>query len=154
MRASSLGSQHHRRLENMYMSAPINAWFKPTISVKHGEAEVRIPLRRDFHHAANAVHGSVYFKALDDATFFAVNSISEMFVLTAKFDLELLKPVVNGEIRAVGRVTEQGEKRILAEGEVYDSNNTIVARGKGSFARSKIPLTPAVGYVDITGSKL
>jgi acyl-coenzyme A thioesterase PaaI-like protein len=36
------------------------------------------------HHSIHAVHGSVYFKALDDAAFFAVNSLVEdVFVLTA-----------------------------------------------------------------------
>jgi hypothetical protein len=32
-------------------------------------------VRPDFFHAAHAVHGSVYFKALDDAAFFAVASL-------------------------------------------------------------------------------
>ncbi|HEX8793378.1 MAG TPA: PaaI family thioesterase [Polyangiaceae bacterium] len=138
---------HFRKLERMYAAAPINAWFGPTLSVAEGAAEIRIPLRSEFHHAAGAVHGAVYFKALDDATFFAASSVvQEVFVLTAHFEIDLLRPVVAGELRAVARVTERGERRILAEGDLFDGEGNIVARGRGSFAKSKIPLTPALNY--------
>jgi uncharacterized protein (TIGR00369 family) len=140
--------EHFRKLERMYAAAPINAWFKPTLRVSAAEAEVRIPVRPDFHHSAGAVHGSLYFKALDDATFFAANSlVDDAFVLTARFELDLLRPVVTGELRAVAKVTERGERRITAEGELFDAEGKVIARGKGSFALSKIPLTPAVHYI-------
>jgi uncharacterized protein (TIGR00369 family) len=139
--------EHFRKLERMYVAAPINDWCKPTISISDGAAEVRMPARPDFHHAAGAVHGALYFKMLDDATFFAAASVvRDVFVLTAHFDLDLLRPVVAGEMRAVGRVTEQGERRILAEGELFDADGNVIARGRGSFARSKIALTPAMKY--------
>lgn len=139
--------EHFRKLERMYATAPINAFFKPELRVSHARAELRIPLRPDFHHAAGATHGSVYFKALDDATFFAANSLVEdVFVLTATFELQLLAPVVEGAIRAVARVTERGERRLTAEGELFDAQGTVIARGKGTFARSRIALTPAIHY--------
>ena len=139
--------EHFRRLERMYASAPINRWFAPVLTVSSGAAEVLIPLRPEFHHAAGATHGAVYFKALDDATFFAANSlVKDVFVLTASFELELLRPVVAGTFRAVARVTERGERRIVAEGELFDGDGNLVARGKGRFARSAIALSPAVHY--------
>jgi uncharacterized protein (TIGR00369 family) len=142
-----VNEEHFRKLERMYGAAPINGWFAPTLTVSEGAAEVRIPLRPEFHHAAGAVHGSVYFKALDDATFFAASSIvREVFVLTANFQIDLLRPVVAGELRALAKVTENGERRIIVEGELFDAEGNLVARGKGSFARSKIPLTPALHY--------
>ena len=78
--------EHHRKLERMYAAAPINEYFKPRLRIGDGEAEIRIVVRDDFHHSAGAMHGVVYFKALDDSTFFAANSIVEdCFVLTAHF---------------------------------------------------------------------
>jgi uncharacterized protein (TIGR00369 family) len=138
---------HFRKLERMYAAAPINAFFRPWLRVGSGEAELRIPLRSDFHHAAGATHGSVYFKALDDATFFAANSIvTDVFVLTARFELDLLRPVVSGEVRAVAKVTERSGRRIVAQGELFDGEGNLIARGRGEFARSKTPLGPAVHY--------
>jgi uncharacterized protein (TIGR00369 family) len=146
----STGSEldHFRKLERMYAAAPINRWFSPSLTVSRGRAEVRIPLRPEFHHSAGATHGSVYFKALDDATFFAANSlVTDVFVLTASFELELLRPVVAGELRAVAQVTERGERRIVAEGELFDGDGVVVARGRGQFARSRTLLSPDVHYL-------
>ena len=138
---------HFRKLERMYAAAPINKWFRPKLHIEKGKAELRIPLRSEFHHAAGATHGTLYFKALDDATFFAANSLVEdVFVLTANFELQLLRPVIDGEICAVARVTENNPRRIFAEGDLFDSEGNLIGRGKGSFARSKIALTPDVHY--------
>jgi uncharacterized protein (TIGR00369 family) len=140
--------EHFRKLERLYAAAPINAWFQPKLHVGNGEAEIRIELRPEFHHAAGATHGTLYFKALDDATFFAANSLVEdVFLLTVHFELELLRPVVAGEVRAVARVTQRDERRIAAAGELFDSDGKLIGRGKGRFARSKIALTPAVHYL-------
>ena len=139
--------EHYRKLERMYDAAPINQWFKPELTVGEGQAELRLPLRDDFHHAAGAVHGSVYFKALDDATYFAVNStVPDLFVLTARFEMDLLKPVRTGSLVAKAKVTGKDERRIYATGELFDDQGVLLAVGKGAFARSQIPLTPEVHY--------
>src|SRR5437660_10506789 len=79
--------EHFRKLERMYAAAPINQYFRPALTVSEGRAEVTMAVQSDFFHAARAVHGSVYFKAMDDAAFFAVNSlVSDVFVLTVTFN--------------------------------------------------------------------
>jgi len=67
--------EHYRKLEHMYASAPCNKYYAPTLQVGDGYAELIISVRSDFFHSAGAVHGAVYFKALDDAAFFAVSSL-------------------------------------------------------------------------------
>ena len=139
--------EHHRKLERMYAVAPINQYFKPTLQIESGRSELRIDVRQDFHHTAGAMHGVVYFKAMDDAAFFAANSLVEdVFVLTATFEIEFLRPVITGQIRAVAKVTEQTARRIYATAELYDAQNQLVGRGRGEFARSKIRLTAEVQY--------
>jgi uncharacterized protein (TIGR00369 family) len=133
--------EHYRKLERMYAAAPTNEYFASRLTVAEGRAEVRILVRPDFHHAAGAMHGSVYFKALDDATFFAANSlVTDVFVLTARFEIEFLRPVASGEVRAVGKVTGDDGHRIEAAGDLYDDENRLVGRGVGYFARSKLAL--------------
>jgi len=139
--------EHYRKLERMYAAAPINRYFKPTLTIGEGEAEVRIAVREDLHHTVGALHGAVYFKAMDDAAFFAANSIvDDVFVLTARFEIDFLRPVSEGEIRCEGRVSGESDRRIEAEAILYDADGTVVGRGKGWFARSEIRLTPAVHY--------
>ncbi len=139
--------EHFRRLERMYRSAPINRIYQPTIRVSEGAAEVAIEVRRDFFHAAHALHGSVYFKSLDDAAFFAANSVvPEVFVLTVTYNVVLLRPVTEGVITAVGRLVHASRSLLVAEAELRDAGNRQLARGSGSFMRSSIPLDASVGY--------
>ena len=140
-------STHCERLQRMYAQAPVNEYFRPTLTVSEGRADVVIPVRPEFFHAARAVHGSVYFKALDDAAFFAVASLVEdVFVLTASYTVYLLRPVSEGEIRAVGRVVHRSRNLFVAEAELLDHASRQVARGSGSFMRSTLPLSADLGY--------
>ena len=140
-------SEHFRKLENMYLSAPFNDHFQPKLTVKEGEAEVIYDIRPDYFHAAFAVHGAVYFKAMDDAAFFAVNSLVEdVFVLTVSFTTYLTRPINEGSMRATGKVVHHSQRLFLAEAVVVDDKGRQIARGNGSFMRSRTPLTPEIGY--------
>jgi len=132
----------------MYASAPINTFFAPTLHIPEaGVAELHLTIRPDFHHAAGAAHGAVYFKALDDATFFAANSIVEdTFVLTISFNLYLTRPVKEGEVVAHGRVVFRSKRLYLADGVIEDDRGREIARGSGAFMPSNIPLDSRIGY--------
>jgi len=133
----------------MYASAPINKFFAPTLHIPNaGATELRFTVRSDFYHAAHAMHGAVYFKALDDATFFAVSSlVDDVFVLTVSFNLYFVRPVAEGELVATGRVVHRSRRLYIAEALLMDARGRELARGSGSFMKSEKPLTPEIGYV-------
>jgi uncharacterized protein (TIGR00369 family) len=140
--------EHFRRLERMFAGAPINEYFRPTMRVSEGRAVVTMAVRRDFFHAANAAHGALYFKALDDAAFFAVNSlVPNVFVLTVSLNAYLMRPVSEGEVTAVGQVVHRSRRLFVAESKLCDSTGREIARASGTFMPSDIPLSPAIGYV-------
>ena len=98
-------------------------------------------------HSARAVHGSVYFKMLDDAAFFAANSLEpDYFVLTTSFTTYLTRPVSEGRLRSVGKVVNRTKSQFIVEAVVYDSDGNEVGRGNGIFVRSKMRLNDAMGY--------
>jgi uncharacterized protein (TIGR00369 family) len=139
--------EHYRRLERMYMSAPANEYFRPEIRIGDGTAEVQLLVRPDFFHAASAVHGSVYFKVLDDATFFAVSSlVDDVFVLTTSFTLYFLRPVSTGVMTARGTVVSRSNRLLVGEGVIVDSEGREVGRGSGTFMPSRVPLDERLGY--------
>jgi len=138
---------HFRKLERMYGTAPINRFFQPRLTVGEGRAELRITVRPDFFHAAGAVHGSVYFKALDDSAFFAAASLVEdVFVLTSSFSLHLLRPIREGELIATATVVNRTRSKLIADTVIHDGAGVQLARGTGAFMRSTIPLTEEIGY--------
>ncbi len=138
---------HYRKLENMMHSAPIVELVGAVVAIDEGRAEITLPVKRELFHAAGALHGAMYFLALDNAAFFAVNSLVEdVFVLTSTFNTYLLRPVAKGVARAVGRVVSRTKNQFVAESVLYDSDENEIARGSGVFVRSSIALTPEIGY--------
>jgi len=138
---------HFKALENMYAAAPINEIYKPVMTVSEGAAEIEILLSEKFHHSAGGVHGSVYFKMLDDAAFFASNSYEhDVFVLTTSFTTYITRPVSEGKLKAIGKVVNKNKTQFIAESVVYDSKGNEIGRGNGVFVRSKLPLVEAKGY--------
>ena len=140
-------ADHYKALEKMYAAAPINQLYKPVMVVSEGTAEIEIELSEQYHHSGGGVHGSVYFKMLDDAAFFACNSYEqEVFVLTTTFTTYLTRPVSEGKLKAIGKVVNKNKTQFIAEAIVYDSDENEVGRGNGIFVRSKFPLEQAAGY--------
>lgn len=134
----------------MYLTAAtINDYFKPEITIGDGVAEIRIEVDPKFFHAAGAVHGSVYFKAMDDAAFFAANSVVEdVFVLTTSFNIQLLRPVTEGTLIARGTLVSATRSLLVADAELRDDRDRLVGRGTGNFMKSRIQLVDVPGYAD------
>ncbi len=142
-----MSEMHFRKLERMYLSAPINRFFAPQIRIDGGRAEVRIPIRPEFFHAAGAAHGAVYFKAADDAAFFAASSLVEdAFVLTTSMNLYLLRPVAEGTLTSRASVVHQARSGLVAEAVLTAARERQVGRASGTFVRGRTPLTEDIGY--------
>ena len=140
-------SEHYRGLERAYAAAPITRWMGTSVTVGDGTATVLVPVREEFHHAAAAVHGSVYFRALDDAAFFAANSrVPDVLVLTSSFDVHFFRPVLDGTLRAEGRVLHQARRVLFAEARLVDEEGRLLASGTGTFMPTRILLRDLPGY--------
>lgn len=140
---------HYRQLERMYLTANVNRllYESVTLHIQHRQATLTLEIDERYHHAGRSAHGSVYFKLLDDAAFFAVNSVvRDVFVLTVSFHLHLLRPVASGQLRAEGQVRSVSRTLFTADAVLFNAKGKEVAAGTGTFARSEIPLTADVGY--------
>ena len=142
---------HYKKLQRMYLeSASINVSFFETTKIKIENARATVSLEIDpkYFHALGAIHGSVYFKLLDDSAFFAVNSIvTDVFVLTTNFSVNIVRPVSKGIITAIGKVKFSSSNLWIAESSIVDYKGREIAFGTGHFVRSKVPLSPEIGYV-------
>ncbi|MCL6271502.1 PaaI family thioesterase [Sansalvadorimonas sp. 2012CJ34-2] len=145
--------RHYDSLISMYAAAPLNKFYNPTMRLEDGYAEIEIELDSKLHHSAGGVHGSVYFKMLDDAAFFAANTLEpEFFVLTTSFTTYITRPVSSGIMKAIGKVVNKKNTQFIAEAIVYDSENREIGRGNGIFVRSKMRLKDAQGFNQEQGS--
>lgn len=139
---------HWHALERLYASAPVNELFQSTLEVT-GEGSSRITFTVDerVFHAAGAAHGTIYFKMLDDAAFYAANTlVTDRFLLTTSFNLHLSKPVREGKVTAEGRWVSGRRRVFVAESRLVDADGEEIGRGTGTFMKSRIPLSGLPGY--------
>lgn len=141
---------HFRALERLYRSAPINGAFASSLTIPgEGRAQIAFDITENVFHAAGAAHGTIYFKMLDDAAFYAANSlVTDRFLLTTAFNAHFTKPVRGGRVTASG-VWISGKRRVLvAESRLVDEEGDEIGRGTGTFMRSRIALSGLDGYAE------
>jgi uncharacterized protein (TIGR00369 family) len=141
-------SLHWRALEGLYASAPVNRLFDSELTVT-GEGRSRIEFMVDerCYHAAGAAHGTIYFKMLDDAAFYAANTlVTDRFLLTTSFNLHFSRPVKAGKVVAEGRWISGRRRVLVAEAQLVDAEGEEIGRGTGTFMRSRMALSGLPGY--------
>lgn len=138
---------HYRALESLYRHAPVNGLFESRIEIGEGIARIRFEVRDQLFHAAGAAHGTLYFKMMDDAAFYACTSLaSDRFLLTTAFNLNFTRPLRSGPAVAEGRWVSGRRRVFVGEARLLDSAGEEAARGTGTFMRSHIPLSSLDGY--------
>ena len=139
---------HLRALEGLYDSAPVNRLFESSLILPEaGRSEISFTVSPSAFHAAGAAHGTLYFKMLDDAAFYAANGlVSDRFLLTTAFNLHFTKPRKVGPARAEGRWISGKRRVFVAEARIVDESGEECARGTGTFLRSHIALSGLDGY--------
>ena len=142
-------SLHYRALESLYAAAPINALFPSKLTVTgRGTSRIDFEVGERVHHAAGAAHGTIYFKMLDDAAFYAANSlVTDRFLLTTGFNLHFTAPIRSGKVVATGQWISGKRRVFVAEAQLVDDHGEIIGRGTGTFMRSHIPLSGLPGYL-------
>lgn len=140
-------NSHYKKLENMMHTSPFVSFAGARVEVKKGQAAITLPVEKKLFHAAGAMHGALYFLALDNACFFAANSLVEdVFVLTTSFTTYITRPVSDGVVTSVGKVVNQNKTQFICEAILSDANDKEIARATGIFVRSKIALSEEIGY--------
>ncbi|MGZ3249061.1 MAG: PaaI family thioesterase [Croceibacterium sp.] len=139
---------HFAALEALYASAPVNALFESRLTIPaEGRSRIEFTIDERFHHAANAAHGTIYFKMLDDAAFYAANSlVTDRFLLTTAFNLHFTKPIRTGPVVAEGRWVSGRRRVFVAEARLIDAEGDEIGRGTATIMRSRIPLSSLAGY--------
>ena len=146
------GAQTHwRALESLYAAAPFNkALFRSRLEIPgEGQSRITYQVEPNCFHAAGAAHGTVYFKMLDDAAFYAANTlVTDRFLLTTAFNLHFTRPIRSETVVAQGRWISGRRRVFVAEAWLLDADGEEVGRGTGTFMRSHIALSGLAGYAN------
>ena len=128
-------------LVDLYLSAPINKLYAPMMVLNQGESEITQNFNSSLCHSKGFLHGSVLFKLLDDAAYFACQSLeNRYFMVTSNFNIHFIRPVNSGTLISKGSILNSSTNQFVAESTIYNSEGVIIAKGSGTFVKSNILL--------------
>ena len=107
------------------------------IAVSDGAATFEMPARPDLYNPNNVVHGGALASLADSAMGFAVFSTLPAGETSATVELHvnLVKAVTadTGILRSTGRVVHRGQQIAVAEAEIVDQQNQLIARASSTI---------------------
>jgi uncharacterized protein (TIGR00369 family) len=123
---------------------PISATLGFTLEeVEFGRAVFALAPGEEHYNPIGSVHGGVYATLLDSAAGCAVHSTLPQGMGYTSIDLNVkfLRPVTvdTGKIRAVGAVLSSGRRTALAQAELRDSEDRLLAHATSSCMLIPIP---------------
>jgi uncharacterized protein (TIGR00369 family) len=106
------------------------------IAVTDGSATFEMPSTSQLYNPNNVVHGGAITSLADSAMGFAVFSTlapGETFT-TAELHVNFLKAVTadSGMLRSIGRVVQRGQQIAVAEADVLNQQNQLIARASST----------------------
>ena len=113
-KGATVAAEHIALITKMYNKAPISGLFNDHQYISfddEGNTTLKFIPRSEHCHTMRALHGSGYFKLLDDAAFFAAQAKEkENFILTTSFNTCIMRPVQAGTaLIAKGTVVSNGK---------------------------------------------
>ena len=103
-----------------------------------GRIVLRMPMRPEMERAADSgqMHGGPIACLVDTATCYACVLVLGHGVPTINFRIDYLRPVVGSDLRAVALVRRAGRAVAVADVDVFDDRDRLVATGRGTFSAS------------------
>ncbi|NKQ26685.1 PaaI family thioesterase [Streptomyces galbus] len=116
---------------------PISATLGFTLEeVEPGRAVFAMEPGEEHYNPIGSVHGGVYATLLDSAAGCAVQSVLPAGTGYTSLDLTLkfLRPITvdTGKVRAVGTVLNQGRRTALAQAQLFDTTDRLLAHATSS----------------------
>jgi acyl-coenzyme A thioesterase PaaI-like protein len=122
------------------------AFYVAARGCREGHARILFDIDPSVFHAGGAAHGTIYFKMLDDAAFYAQHAGHRPFPADNLLQPVVLTPGARGRVTAEGRWVSGRRRVLVAEARLIDEDGEEVGRGTGTFMRSHIALSSLPGY--------
>jgi uncharacterized protein (TIGR00369 family) len=126
-----------KRAEAMLAAKP-DGWMA-TLGARIAEAEpgrvvVELPVGPQHRHGEGVVQGGVITQIADAAMGITLATLQEdgMWNTTIELKINFLRPVIEGRLRAIGRVVEMKQTLFFSEADVIDEKGRLVARASST----------------------
>jgi uncharacterized protein (TIGR00369 family) len=102
--------------------------------VERGRVVVELDANASHRHEGGVVQGGVITQIADAAMGMSLMTVQDdgLANITVELKINFLRPVVEGRVRAVGRVVEMGDALLFSEADVLDAQDRLVARASST----------------------
>lgn len=122
-------------LSTIYKQNPyINLLGIKITKLDEGYAELSMPVEADKHtNLYHVAHGGALASLADTVMGIACATAGKK-VVTIEMNINFIKSAVpQSQIKAMGRIIHNGKSTMIAEGDIVDSHNTLIAKTRGTF---------------------
>jgi uncharacterized protein (TIGR00369 family) len=102
--------------------------------VEAGRVVVELDAEAKHRHEGGVVQGGIITQIADAAMGMSLMTMQErgMANTTVELKINFIRPVVEGRLRAVGRVVEMRRSLLFSEADVFDAEGRLVARASST----------------------
>ena len=126
-----------KRAEALLAARP-DGWMA-TLGARIAEAEpgrvvIELPVGPQHRHGEGVVQGGVITQIADAAMGITLATLQEdgLWNTTIELKINFLRPVIEGRLRAIGRVVEMKQTLLFGEADVLDEKGRLVARASST----------------------
>lgn len=126
-----------KRAQDLLAAEP--AGWMETLGARISEAEpgrvvVELIAGPQHRHGGGVVQGGVITQIADAAMGMSLATLQEdgMWNTTIELKINFLRPAVEGQLRAVGRVIEMRQSLLFSEADVFDQRDRLIARASST----------------------
>jgi len=128
---------NNKRVEGLKSAAP-DGWME-TIGarigdVKPGSVTVELDAGARHRHGGGVVQGGIITQIADAAMGMSMATLQDdgHWNTTIELKINFFRPVVEGRLRAVGRVVDMKQSLLFSEADVFDAQDRLVARASST----------------------
>jgi uncharacterized protein (TIGR00369 family) len=124
------------KLQERLTANPFNAWMGLTILKLDEESiEIRMTWREEMisNPSARITHGGILGALVDVGADFMIAAKTGAPAPTVDLRVDYHRAATPGDLRVVGRIIRMGGTFSTSEAEVYDSEDRLIASGRGLY---------------------
>ena len=126
------------KLISDYLDHPMHKDLRLNLTYKKGVAKLVLDVMPQNLNLVGILHGSFFFKLMDDACFFSIMTINNvLFVATSNFSVTYFRPVLKGKITATASVIESSDFKYFCQCIIVNEFDDKIASGSGTFIKPK-----------------
>jgi uncharacterized protein (TIGR00369 family) len=104
------------------------------VEAEPGRVVLELPVGPQHRHGGGVVQGGVITQIADAAMGMSLGTLQEdgMWNTTVELKINFLRPVLEGRLRAIGRVIEMKQTLFFSEADVVDERGRLIARASST----------------------